>query len=244
MAEAGVLRQAGWKNWLALAAATLLAACAGGGRKAAETRGCTAARDGQPTGPSTLPTDQQRHRVALLVPLTGPNAGVGESIANAATMAVLDTGGQTLRVTTYDTATGPAAAAQAALADGAKLILGPLLAEDVRAVAPVARAARVPLVSFSNDVSVAGQGTYLMGFVPTQAIERIVAHAKAKGHHALCGAGAGQPLWRTLLGGDDAGGGREWRTSWSGIQSFNRSAGAITLALRKLGPVERLIRRC
>ena len=41
-----------------------------------------------------LPTDAARHRIALLVPLTGTNAGVGESIANAATMAVLDTGGQ------------------------------------------------------------------------------------------------------------------------------------------------------
>jgi ABC-type branched-subunit amino acid transport system substrate-binding protein len=150
-------------------------------------------------------------------------------------MAVLDTGGQTLRVTTYDTATGPAAAAQAALADGAKLILGPLLAEDVRAVAPIARAAKVPLVSFSNDVSVAGQGTYLMGFVPTQAIERIVAHAKSKGitrfaalvPDSLYGERSSAAMMRAV----DANGGE-----LVGIQSFNRSAGAITLALRKLGP--------
>ncbi|HMT43252.1 MAG TPA: penicillin-binding protein activator [Chakrabartia sp.] len=235
MAEAGVLRQAGWKNWLALAAATLLAACASGGRKPPKTV-VTPPPVTAPTGPSVLPTDQQRHRVALLVPLTGPNAGVGESIANAATMAVLDTGGQTLRVTTYDTATGPAAAAQAAIADGAKLILGPLLAEDVRAVAPVARAARVPLVSFSNDVSVAGQGTYLMGFVPTQAIERIVAHAKAKGitrfaalvPDSLYGERSSAAMMRAV----DANGGQ-----LVGIQTFDRSAGAITLALRKLGPV-------
>ena len=41
----------------------------------------------------------------------------------------------------YDTATGAAAAAQRAIAEGAQLILGPLLADDVRAVAPIARAA-------------------------------------------------------------------------------------------------------
>ena len=84
----------------------------------------------------TLPTDTERNRVALLVPLTGPNAGVGTSIANAANMAVLDTGGARIRVTMYDTATGAAAAAQRALAEGNRLILGPLLADDVRAVAP------------------------------------------------------------------------------------------------------------
>jgi hypothetical protein len=53
-----------------------------------------------------------------------------------------------------------------ALADGNRLFLGPLLAEDVRAVAPVARRAGVPVIAFSNDVSVAGDGVYLMGFIP------------------------------------------------------------------------------
>jgi hypothetical protein len=38
-----------------------------------------------------LPTDTARHRVALLVPLSGENAAVGRSIANATTMALLDT---------------------------------------------------------------------------------------------------------------------------------------------------------
>jgi hypothetical protein len=37
-----------------------------------------------------LPTDTDRHRVALLVPQTGPNADVGTAIANATTIALLD----------------------------------------------------------------------------------------------------------------------------------------------------------
>ncbi|MCA1748963.1 MAG: penicillin-binding protein activator, partial [Sphingomonadales bacterium] len=40
-----------------------------------------------------------RHRVALLVPTSGNNAGVGQSIANAANMAILDTGGEEVRIT-------------------------------------------------------------------------------------------------------------------------------------------------
>ena len=63
---------------------------------------------------STLPADQMRHRVALLVPLSGANAAAGQSIANATTMALLDTNAQNLRITTYDTAAGvPIAAARA-----------------------------------------------------------------------------------------------------------------------------------
>ena len=66
-----------------------------------------------PEGPSegVLPTDTERHRVALLVPLSGDNAAVGRSIANATTMALLDTNAENLRITTYDTATGADSAA-------------------------------------------------------------------------------------------------------------------------------------
>jgi ABC-type branched-subunit amino acid transport system substrate-binding protein len=132
--------------------------------------------------PSSLPADETRNRVAVLVPLTGANAGVGRSIANAANLALLDTGGERIRITVYDTAkSGAAAAANDALTEGNGLILGPLLADDVRAVAPIARKAKVPVISFSNDVSVAGNGVYLMGFTPGQSISRVVDHARAQG---------------------------------------------------------------
>lgn len=128
-----------------------------------------------------LPVDTERHRVALLVPQTGPDAPVGTSIANATTLALLDSRSDRVRITIYDTGAGAAAAAQQAIAEGNKLILGPLLADDVRAVQPIARAANVPLISFSNDSSVAGNGTYLLGFEPGQAVNRVVAHARAQG---------------------------------------------------------------
>ena len=131
--------------------------------------------------PGTLPSDRDRHRVALLVPLSGANGGVGQSIANASTMALLDTNAQNLRITTYDTATGAQSAAARALADGNKLILGPLLNEDVRAVAAAARPANVPVITFSNDARVAGEDVYVLGHVPAQSVARTVSFAKSKG---------------------------------------------------------------
>ena len=130
---------------------------------------------------NALPTDRERHRIALLVPLTGANAGVGQSLANATTMALLDTNALNLRITTYDTATGAQSAAARALADGNKLILGPLLNEDVRTVAAMARPAHVPIISFSNDSSVAADDVYVLGHVPAQAVARAVSFAKARG---------------------------------------------------------------
>jgi len=128
-----------------------------------------------------LPSDRDRHRVALLVPLSGANAGVGQSLANATTMALLDTNAQNLRITTYDTATGAQSAAARALSDGNKLILGPLLNEDVRTVAAAARPAGVPMIAFSNDASVAAEDVFVLGHVPAQSIARTVAFARGNG---------------------------------------------------------------
>lgn len=135
----------------------------------------------EPSGPP-LPPQETRNRVAVLVPTSGANAGVGQSIANAANLALADAGGERIRITVYDTARGGAAeAANQALADGNGLFLGPLLADDVRAVAPIARRADIPVISFSNDSSVAGNGVYLMGFTPGQSIARVVGHARSVG---------------------------------------------------------------
>lgn len=128
-----------------------------------------------------LPPGETRNRVAVLVPLTGPNAAVGQSIANAANLALADSGSTRIRVTAYDTGTSPLAAVQEALAEGSGLLLGPLLAEDARAVAPLARRANVPVIAFSNDVSIGGSGTYVLGLDPAQSIERVVDYARKQG---------------------------------------------------------------
>ncbi len=133
-------------------------------------------------GPTdSLPSDQQRQRIALLVPLSGPDAAMGQSIANATTMALLDTNAKTIRITTYDTANGPAAAASKAMQDGNRLILGPLLADDVPTVAAIARASKVPLITYTGDTSVAARDVFVLGTTSDNSIDRVVRHAHAHG---------------------------------------------------------------
>ena len=75
------------------------------------------------------------NRIAVLVPLSGTNAPVGVSLANAASLALVDTRKQGIRISSYDTAAlGAREAARRAIADGAGLILGPLLAQDAQAI--------------------------------------------------------------------------------------------------------------
>jgi ABC-type branched-subunit amino acid transport system substrate-binding protein len=181
-----------------------------------------------------LPEDQERHRVALLVPMTGPNAAVGQSIANAANLAVLDTGGKRIRVTTYDTGPGAGGAASRAIADGNRLFLGPLLAEDVRAVSGLAQKAGVPVIAFSNDASVAGNGTFIMGFSPAQSVDRVVRFAQSKGLTRFAGLTPGGLYGRNasnaLIKAAEAAGGRV-----VSMQSYDRSPQSLAKAVRGLG---------
>ena len=182
---------------------------------------------------SGIPVDVARHRVALLVPLTGSNAGIGQSLANATQLALLDTKNERVRITTYDTNGGAAAAAQRALADGNRLILGPLLAEDVRAVAPIARRAGVPVISFSNDTTAAGNGAYLMGYAPAQSIERVVGYAKGQGVTEFAGlvpnGTYGERASTAFLRAVEGAGGQV-RT----LQTYNRGPGSITTAITRM----------
>ncbi len=130
---------------------------------------------------TALPSDATRHRVALLVPLSGNAADVGQSLANATTMALLDTNADNLRITTYDTGRGASQAARQAIADGNRLILGPLLADNVPSVQAVARPSGVPSIAFSNDSTVASADVFVMGHVPEQSIRRSVEYARQNG---------------------------------------------------------------
>ena len=171
------------------------------------------------------------HSVALLVPLTGEDGPVGTSISNAARLALLDSGNRTIDLNVYDSTQGGAAAAAArAISEGNGLILGPLLAEDVRAAAPVARRARVPVIAFSNDESVAGDGVYILGFTPRQSIDRVVGFARARGAQrfgalvptGVYGQRAAQALTDSL---------RVTAGTLGAIETFNRTAaGARTAA--------------
>ena len=127
-------------------------------------------------------------RVGLLLPFSAPSEGAREIAAelfDAAQLAVFDAGDRNLLLIPKDTqgtAAGAARAADAALAEGAELILGPLFAQSVVAAADVARAARKPMIAFSSDMRVAGDGVYLLSFPPELEVARITDYAMLQGY--------------------------------------------------------------
>jgi branched-chain amino acid transport system substrate-binding protein len=114
--------------------------------------------------------------------LSGPNAERGAALARAAGLALKGDGAPTLDVLdTKGTPEGAAAAADAAIAGGAGLILGPLTAGETAAVAGPARAAGVAVLPFTSDPAQAQTGVWPIGLMPAQQVRRMVAAVMAQG---------------------------------------------------------------
>lgn len=127
---------------------------------------------------------EEQARAALLLPLSGRLATLGRAMWEAAQVALFDAADRRFEIAPYDdggTPQGAARAARAAVADGSQIILGPLLATSVRAVAPIATAANVPVVAFSSDRKVAGPGVHIIGFTPEAEVQRVVSFAASRG---------------------------------------------------------------
>lgn len=79
---------------------------------------------------------------------------------------------------TFDTPDGAKRAAQAALANGAKILFGPLTAAQTRSV--LAIAGKTPVVTFSNDETLTEDGAYVFGITATQSANAVLTYARSR----------------------------------------------------------------
>jgi branched-chain amino acid transport system substrate-binding protein len=129
-------------------------------------------------------------RVGMILPLTqnGGPSPIGGSMRNAAQLAIDDFGSPYITLMIEDdhsSADGAAQAAQSELGAGAQMILGPVFAPDVRAVAPIAKSAGRPVIAFSTDATVAAPGVYLLSFLIEDYVDRIIRYAVSSGKKAF-----------------------------------------------------------
>jgi ABC-type branched-subunit amino acid transport system substrate-binding protein len=213
---------------LVLLTGALLAACGGAGDHDAPSLNPIAALT-SPAAPV---------KVALLVPLSSQGAPgvIARNLKQAAELALIERDTRAVELIVKDdkgTPDGAKAAAEDAIRSGAALILGPLYAKSVSAVAPIARKAGVPVVAFSTDRQVAGSGVYLMSFQPAPEVERVIAFAAKRGklrYAALIpGDGFGklvEPVFRAAVAG--AGG------TIVALETYPANANALLAPLKKI----------
>lgn len=128
-------------------------------------------------------------KVALLVPKSSANGGaLAQALENAAWLAVADLDSVEIDLTVYDTAgtpQGAASAAQRAIADGAKMIVGPLFAESASAAGAVAAGRGVSVLSFSNNPAIAGGNVFILGNTFQNSANRLVSFAARRGKGSI-----------------------------------------------------------
>lgn len=172
---------------LVLATGVLVASCSGS--LSNMTGGEGVASEPAPSVPGTT-IGTGNVKVALILPLSaGGQAGAAAvSLRNAAELAMSEFSQPDIQLLVKDdrgTPEGARAATQAAISEGAELILGPLFADAVRAAGQVARGAGRPVIAFSTDAGVAAPGVYLLSFMPESEVERVVAYAARQGQRSF-----------------------------------------------------------
>jgi branched-chain amino acid transport system substrate-binding protein len=129
-------------------------------------------------------TPSGKMRIALLLPLSGQAAPVGQALQQAAEMALFDTGAKELALAAYDTGDSPDQAAQAyrkARTEGVALVLGPLFGPSAKPLAPLVKEGGANVISFSNDEQAAQPGVWIMGIAAPPQVRRVVDHALSTG---------------------------------------------------------------
>lgn len=127
-------------------------------------------------------------KIALLVPLSGESAAVGNAMFDAATLALYDSYltvpsdqiRTQLTIIPKDTGinvTETKKATEKAIEQGAVFIIGPLFSQSVTAIKPILQEKNIPMLSFSNNQAVASPNNYTFGFLPEQQVERIAEYA-------------------------------------------------------------------
>ena len=140
---------------------------------------------GLPGGPAIDPNAPVP--VALLVPGGSGQAGdelLARSLQNAARLAISDLGGVKIDLRVYQTAGNPGQAqamAIRAVDDGAKIILGPVFAQEANAVGVAVASRGVNVLSFSNNTDIAGGNVFVLGQTFRNTSERLSRYAVRQG---------------------------------------------------------------
>ncbi|MEP3440779.1 MAG: penicillin-binding protein activator [Sulfitobacter sp.] len=124
--------------------------------------------------------------VALLVPRGGSASDnlLATNLENAARLAIRDLDGVQIDLRVYGTAgqaSTAATAASQAVADGAKIILGPVYGEAANAAGVAVADSGVNVLSFSNNTTIAGGNVFVLGPTFDNTANRLVNYAKRTG---------------------------------------------------------------
>ena len=119
-------------------------------------------------------------KIGLLIPLSGKNAYLGESIYKSSEMALFETKSDHIELIPNDSGSTLESAVEAAMnleKAGVSMIIGPIFSSQAKAVRNNI-SKTIPIFSFTNDEKSAERGLWAFGFSPQQEIKAIFKEIK------------------------------------------------------------------
>jgi ABC-type branched-subunit amino acid transport system substrate-binding protein len=113
---------------------------------------------------------------------------LARSLQNAARLAISDLGNVRIDLRVYSTAAQPGQAqamATRAIDEGAKIILGPVFAQEANAAGVVAAARGVNVLAFSNNPDIAGGNVFILGPTFQNTATRLAGYAVRQGKRRI-----------------------------------------------------------
>lgn len=160
--------------------------------------GCVTDQQGQIASPRDLVPDVSVNadtvpqfsptKIGVLLPLTGPQAEIGEQLWNAAVLSLFDSGRDDIVLVPHDTKGTPAgaiAAAENAGSNGSNLVIGPLFSTSVSAARPILTRYGLRGMALSNNSSEAREPFFLIGSHPETQVDALVSYLEAMGRKRI-----------------------------------------------------------
>lgn len=121
-----------------------------------------------------------KRKIGVLLPLSGSHAALGRLLRQATELSFFEHPIEEIELVYKDTegtSQGALKAAQDCTNEDIEVILGPVFSPEVKAIKPLIKARQLPVLSFSNDLSAAEPGVFILGFSPQDQVREILEYA-------------------------------------------------------------------
>ena len=124
------------------------------------------------------------NNILVFLPFTGPYAKFGNKIRQAIDLSTLKLGSDKIKVIYFDTGKNYLLNEIERIFNETKpnIILGPFTREAVLKIKPYAKKNSIPMLTFTNDISLIEQNIWSLGFSPEEQIDSVISCALKKGY--------------------------------------------------------------
>jgi len=123
-------------------------------------------------------------KIGLLLPLSGSNSKIGESLLKASRLSLNKTKNKNIKLLVKDTENidkNIISSYYELINEDVDIILGPLFSKNIELITPIATEENTIMITFSNNMGIKNENTFISGLAPENEIEKIFEYAILNG---------------------------------------------------------------